>query len=188
MNKWLQTLFGVLVGLFLAAVIYLVAAPPRGSSIELLPPPTVAPILVQVDGAVKTPGIYSLARESRVNAAIDAAGGFTQNANKAAMNLAARVKDGEKVVVPVVGTPLPLLLTPEVRNEKTIPAATQPVNLNTATLDDLQTLPGIGPSKAQKILDYREAHQGFKTIEEIQEVQGIGAATFEKLKEFITVQ
>jgi competence protein ComEA len=192
MKHWQNTLLGLFIGMIATAVLFLVTAPPRGTSVELLPAPSPAPIQVHVDGAVKNPGVYSLPSASRVGQAIQAAGGFNAQANQGAVNLAARLKDGDRLTIPAEGTqvaPLQSNAEPTVPKSKSAALATPgaPVNLNTATLEDLQTLPGIGVTRAQDILDYRQAHGVFKTIDELQNVKGIGEATFERLKPFITV-
>lgn len=192
MKNGFQILLGIVIGMIVSAAIFLVISPPRGKAIELLPAPTQAPIVVHVDGAVANPGVYTLARDSRVQDAINAAGGVSPQANLDTLNLAARLKDGDKLLILAQGTAMPPNLTPEptARKSKTIATGTTsgPINLNTATLEELQTLPGIGETRAQDIIDYRQAHNGFKAIDEIQNISGIGTATFEKLKEHITVQ
>lgn len=191
MKSWHHTLLSLSIGIIASAVLFLVTSPPRGTSVVLLPAPSPMPILVHVDGAVQNPGVYSLPPGSRVQQAIQAAGGLSAKANQSAVNLAARLKDGDKLTIPAEGTPVapqPVVVTSD-RKEKSAGPATPnaPVNLNTATLQELQTLPGVGPTRAQDIIDYRQAHGDFKTIDELQNVTGIGPVTFEKLKDFITV-
>lgn len=190
----LQTLIQLTLGMIILAVFLWVIAPTRGAVIELAPAPTPAPILVHLDGAVQQPGVYSLAANSRLGDAIGAAGGLRPDANTEAVNLAARLKDGEKIIVPIQGTPVvsrsPGLLTENEAPQTDLPEGEtlQVVNLNTASLEELQTLPNIGPSRAEDIIAYRNANNGFKTIDEIQNVTGIGPATFEKLKDWIAVE
>lgn len=173
-------------GIAASAIIFLVVTPPRGEPVELLPAPTPAPILVHVVGAVQQPGVYPLPRESRVQDAIQAAGGFAEEADQKAVNLAARLKDGEKITVPGVDDPvLPAPAIPESSRSGNLSVG--PVDLNSASLEELQTLPGIGETKAKAIIQYREQNNGFDNIEELQEVDGIGPATFENLKELVTV-
>jgi competence protein ComEA len=107
------------------------------------------------------------------------------------VNLAARLKDGERVHVPRTGDAPVAVPDDSGRStgmdlEKATPAG--PVNINTASLEELQTLPGIGETKAKAIIAYREDKQGFKSIDELQNVTGIGPATFERLKDLITVE
>jgi competence protein ComEA len=188
MKNLLSYLLLFLLGMAAAAAVFLIASPPRGTAVELQPAPTSSPLTVQVAGAVQQPGVYSLARDSRVQDAIQAAGGLTQAADASQVNLAAKVKDGERIIVPKVGE-VPAALPTAASRAVTVDATpSSPVNLNTATLDELQTLPGVGPSKAAAIVAYREAHNGFKTVDEIQEVPGFGPATFERLKDMLTVE
>ncbi len=186
-----HTLLGLFIGMVATAVLFLVTAPPRGASVELIPAPTPAPIMIDIDGAVQHPGVYALPRDSRVQEAIQAAGGLSQQANQSAVNLATRLKDGDKLTIPAAGTQVALPQSSESTPVKAKSSAQAtpgaPVNINTATLEELQTLPGIGATRAQQIIDYRQANGGFKSIDELQNVTGIGPATYEKLKDWITV-
>ena len=201
----LQTLLHLVVGVIILAAILWVFAPARGTAVELAPVPTPAAILVHVDGAVQRPGVYELPPGSRLGEAVEAAGGLRLGANSQVVNLAAKLKDGDKVVIPLEGTPAVNLLpgdgeekggkgltgnnqNQEPSGNDSSPAETlRPVNINTATLDELQTLPGIGPTRAEQIVVYREANGGFDSIEELIDVPGIGQVTYNNLKEWITV-
>ncbi len=179
-------LFGVLIGLLAAGVLLLASAPPRGGAVLLLPPPTPAPLLVHVAGAVAKPGVVALARGSRAQDAVQAAGGLLPDADSAALNLAALLEDGQRLNVPYkVGTPP----ADAVRGGGAIPLAGPGglVNLNTATQEELESLPEIGPVTAEAILAYRAANGAFGSIEAIQDVDGIGPGIFEKIKDLITV-
>jgi competence protein ComEA len=175
---WLNIPFGILIGLICGAVILLVARQPSGAAILLEPKATPAPLVVHVDGAVASPGVYALAPGSRVQDAVAQAGGLTNEAETASLNLAAALYDGQKIYVPKAGEPAPLA-----------PSSGQDsiIDLNTASLEELITLPGIGEDRANAIIAYRQEQGGFQSIEEIQNIEGIGPATFEKLKERIRV-
>jgi competence protein ComEA len=139
-------------------------------------------IKVDVAGAVTNPGVYELDEEARVEGALNAAGGISGKADRdwvaKNLNLAAKLSDGDKLYIPEVG---------ETSNTSSTSNCSR-VNINTASAGTLdECLSGIGPAYAQNIIDYREAHGGFKSIEEIQEVRGIGPKTFEKIKDQITV-
>lgn len=138
-------------------------------------------IKVHIAGEVKKPGLYKLEDGSRINDAVEAAGGFTDNADKDSLNLAKVVEDGEQIVVPTKGG--------ETADAGASASAQNngKVNINTADLATLQTLSGVGPSTAQKIIDYRTANGKFKTIEDVKKVSGIGEKTFEKFKDKICV-
>ncbi len=190
MKTWQSILLGALLALISAAAIYLIALPPRGTPVELLPPPTPAPILVDVSGAVNHPGVYTLQPGSRVQDAVVAAGGLAALADGARVNQAKKLSDGEKLTVPTIGE------TPAANSgEQADPGGdtsaaipTGPININTATQEELDVLPGIGPSRALDIIAYREKNGGFKTPEELQNVTGIGEATFERLRDLVTVE
>jgi len=143
-------------------------------------PKAAAPKLVVVDvaGAVRRPGLYRLREGSRIDDAIASAGGATSKAQLGAVNLAAPVADGEQVVVPVRGPGGVAAPSPVAGG--TSPSA--PLDLNSATLEQLENLPGIGPVTAQKILDYRQQHGAFHAIAELQGVPGIGPAHMAQLK------
>ena len=146
----------------------------------LLPTTTAAPsteLKVYISGAVAHPGVYTLRQGDRVVDAIDAAGGPTQNADLTRINLAAKVKDEQQIHVPKPGESLP----------QESSGQPQKININTASAELLETLPGIGETKAQAIINYRKEHGDFKRIEDLVEVTGIGSSTYENLKHLITV-
>lgn len=187
-EHWWLLIVGVLFGLFSAGLIFLLSRPPRGKSVILRPPPTSAPIVVDVDGAVNQPGIYALPVNSRVRAAVQAAGGFRADANPDLINGAALLEDGDHIHVPAAADDVPPL---EERKEEFYlrPTATDvrfPIPINSADQSALEALPGIGPVTAEKIIAYRKEHN-FETIEDIQKVPGIGPATFDKIKDLIMV-
>jgi len=139
-------------------------------------------ILVYVSGAVKNPDVYSLPPNSIVKDAMNAAGGPTDDTDLDQINLAAPLSDGMQVHFPRKGEPA----APSGPPSSGAPAGA-PININTATLEELDTLSGIGPVIAQAIIDYRQANGPFTSIEQIKDVRGIGDALFEKIKDRITV-
>ena len=148
-----------------------------------------AEVVVHVVGAVHRPGLVRLPAGSRVSDAVAAAGGTTAAARAASVNLARVLVDGEQVVVqsrngpPVVAAPGAAAGAPP----GAAPAPAGPVDLNTATLEALDGLPGIGPVLAQRILDWRTAHGRFSSVDELGEVSGIGEATLADLRPAVTV-
>ena len=143
-------------------------------------PKATAPKLLVVDvaGAVRRPGLYRLREGSRIDDAIASAGGPTAKAQLDTVNLAAPVADGEQVVVPGRGPGGAAAVGGPAAGSS--PSA--PLDLNSATLEELENLPGIGPVTAQKILDYRQQHGAFHSVAELQGVPGIGPAHMAQLK------
>src|SRR5215213_1666005 len=175
---------GILFGLFLAALVWVVARNPTGEAVTLRPVPTERPVIVYITGAVPRPGVYALPQGARVQDAIAASGGFLAEANKVDINLAAVLEDGQKFDIPYIEGASPVLATP---GEAVITTTTELININTASIAELDTLPGIGPSTAQKIIDYREQNGPFVSIEDIVNVPTIGPVTYDKIKDLITV-
>lgn len=152
-----------------------VAAP-----VPVAAPPTAAPkLLVHVVGAVREPGLYRLREGDRVADAVERAGGATPRADLAAVNLAAPVADGTQILVPARGSPTTAAGGPS-------GAAAGPVRLNAATPEQLDALPGIGPVTAQKIVDWRQAHGAFRSIDDLDAIPGIGPARIEQLRDLVT--
>jgi competence protein ComEA len=142
-------------------------------------PAPVRRLLVHVVGAVRTPGLYRLDDGSRVDDAIGAAGGPRPKADLDAINLAAPVADGQQVIVPVRGSGT------AAAGAGSSGTAAGRVHLNTASLEQLDTLPGVGPVTAQKILDYRDQHGAFSSVDELDAVPGIGPTRLAELKELV---
>ncbi len=182
MKTWWLAAF-IIVGVLLAVgVLLLVTRPPRGEPVILLPAPTPAPITVFVSGSVRQAGLYALPYGSRVNDAIQSAGGFSDGADTGSINLAATLQDGEQVEVPAR---VPTVEGGPIANQNS--SSSQLVDINAATLEELDTLPGIGPITAQKIIDYRVANGPFISTDGLLAVDGIGQATFDKIKGLISV-
>ena len=142
-------------------------------------------ITVDVKGAVKSPGIYDLPVGSRVNDAVQKAGGLTEQADSKSLNLAQKVSDEALVYVPTKGE--------EAASQQTgsgVASSTskeKKVNLNKANLEELKQVKGLGGKRAQDIIDHRETNGKFKSVDELKKVSGIGAKTIEKLKDYVTV-
>jgi competence protein ComEA len=173
MKMLLNIVYGVLIGLLAAGVIWLAASRPRGEAVTLLPTVTPGMLTVYVSGAVAMPGVYPLPAGSRVDAAVQAAGGFLPGAEQESINLAKPLEDGQQIDVPGI------VDTSHVNAGR--------VNINTATVAELDALPGIGPTTAQSIVDYRLQNGPFQAIQDIQNVPGIGPATYDRIKDFINI-
>jgi competence protein ComEA len=170
----------------------LIATPEPTATPAPVPTPTGAPLRVYVTGAVHAPDVYLLAPGSIVKDAVAAAGGATDDADLARINLAIELYDQQQVYVPHQGEDAPPVSLPGAeaaapgRAGSTVPPAK--VNINTASAEELDTLPGIGPAFAQRIVDYRTEHGPFATIQDITQVKGIGPATLAEIEALITVQ
>jgi len=185
MKNALYVLLGVMAGFMLAGVLVFVSRAPAGEPIILLPAPTKAPLAVHIIGAVPRPGLYELAEGARVQDGIDAAGGMLAEASVETLNLAALLADGQQLIIPYkdgreVTTASGTVDLPS--SEADIPTEVftdspivNLVNINEATAEELDDLlPGVGPSIAQKMIEYREANGAFYSIDEIQNIAGIG--------------
>jgi competence protein ComEA len=185
----------------LLALLYLggklLSSPPEqaGLAAPAAPPSETAPaaptrLVVDVVGAVRRPGLYRLAEGARVADAVARAGGATRKADLALINLAAPLADGVQVVVPRRGAVAAAAPSGAAGSSASTgpagsSASTGPVHLNTATLEQLDALPGVGPVTAQKILDYRQEHGAFSSVDELDAVPGIGPARLDELSELV---
>lgn len=143
-------------------------------------------IYVFVSGAVLNAGVIECTRGCRINDAIALAGGFSDEANRDYVNLAQPINDGDQIHVPALGEVDALERKPPASGNKTLPQIL--ININDATVADLDNLPGIGPALAERIVDYREANGGFREVSELQSVKGIGPAVFAKLESQVSVE
>jgi competence protein ComEA len=143
-------------------------------------------LFVHVTGAVRHPGVYRVPPWARLELAVRRAGGGTRAADLAGVNLAAKLSDGQQVVVPAragTGAGAPASPGASVAGVE----AQGPISLNTATLEQLDTLEGVGPATAQKILDWRAQHGGFGSVDDLKQISGIGPKRFEALKDKVRV-
>ncbi|HEX9016804.1 MAG TPA: helix-hairpin-helix domain-containing protein [Chloroflexota bacterium] len=190
---WLERQRGTLAALvvvLVAVAAFAVLQVPRRPALQVVSPassPTPVAIKVHVVGAVLSPGVYQLAADARAGDAVDAAGGPSSAADLVAMNLAVPLRDGQQVVVPERGTAaIAAQVTP-------VPASSQPqaagkLNLNTASRQELEALPGIGPVTAQKLLDYRQTRGAFVSVDELKDAKLVNSSTFEKVKGLVEVR
>jgi competence protein ComEA len=142
-------------------------------------------VYVHVTGAVKRPGVYRLPVWARLDLAVMRAGGATRGADLEGVNLAAKIADGQQVVVPRRGAAG--AAAPGADGAGAQGTTAGPISLNTATADQLDELEGVGPATAQKILDWRKQHGGFKSVQDLQQISGIGPKRFETLKDKVRI-
>ena len=174
-------LFGLLTGLLAAGLLVLLLSEPRGEAIELLPLPTPAPLQVHVAGAVRRPGIVEMIPGAITADAIEAAGGALPGADLDSLNLAAEIRPGQRILVPLPGTAVPT------GDPAAVPGHSG-LDLNRASAADLEALPGIGPSLALAIVQYRDQHGPFQSIDELLEVPGIGPSRLAQLRDLVQVE
>lgn len=149
-------------------------------------------VVIDVKGAVMRPGIYEATTNDRIYDIVQKAGGFRKEADQTKVNLAQKLQDEMVVYIPKVGEKESTTLSQSIPS--THPANSgngqgeQLVNINTATAEELQNLPGIGETRAQSIIEYRETNGAFQKVEDLKNISGIGDKTFEKLKDKVTVK
>jgi competence protein ComEA len=177
-----QLTFGLAAGLLAAGLIFLVTRSPVGTPVTLLPPPTPAPLVIYVTGAVQSPGVYEFAPGSRVRDAIDSAGGFSPSAEPETLNLAAPLEDGMRLDVPEVKPTLSSGMAQ--RNPGNL--ENELININTANQAELEELPNIGSVIAQRIIAYRETFGPYQSINDLLAVEGIGEKTLAEIQDLIT--
>lgn len=196
MSNWLERYRGYILitlinAIILGGVIVFLRRSPQPELIVTSPPPTATPLptatprplQVYVSGAVAHPDVYELPAESIVKDAIEVAGGATSEADLDRINLALSVTNGQHIYVPKRGEENPPISPPTQPSGTASVKTGGKININTASQSEIETLPGIGPSKAQGIIENRP----YDSIEDIQKVPGIGEGTFQKIKDLITV-
>ncbi|MDR0273687.1 MAG: helix-hairpin-helix domain-containing protein [Clostridiales bacterium] len=146
-------------------------------------------IYVHITGAVNNPGVYELPKGARVNDALEMAGGATDDANLShtGLNLAAVLQDEMRIIIPASGEEDAVVIPSEIGTASNTVSGGM-VNINTASLAELQTLSGIGPARAQSIIDFRNANGNFSSVDELIHITGIGQATLDRLRPSITVR
>jgi len=193
--------FAAVAAVALLAALALWHPAPRPALVALTPAPGTAPrrlrrppgppparAVVYVVGAVRHPGLYTLASAARIDDAVRAAGGLTAQADPQAINLAARVADGDEIVAPVLGAPLPTLTRRRVRStEPRVKASGVVVNVNDADAAMLATVPGIGATLAARIVQVRELDGPFASLDQLLDVAGMTASRLDKLRPHLTL-
>jgi competence protein ComEA len=161
------------------------ASSPSSSSASTAATTEPAMLVVHAAGAVNAPGLYRLASGARVDDLISAAGGLAGDADGDRINLAAPLADGQRVYIPRVGETVPPAEGPTAASSGS--ASSGPIDINTATVDELDSLPGIGPSIAQAIIDERERNGPFRSVDDLERVRGIGPSKLDQIRDLVTV-
>ena len=193
----LMLIAGILLGTIIGVLLMVMTRQTAPTPIVIEPPPPTqtpfptpspAPVRVFVNGEVNQPDVYALPADGILQDAIEAAGGFTNQANQSVVNLALPVQDGLQLFVPAIGQPAPTPVSVPLSSPSNPPSANALININTATAEQLDGLPGIGPTTAGYIITYREENGLFESIEEIINVKNIGNTTFNRIKPLITIE
>jgi competence protein ComEA len=182
LKTWQSIAFGMILGAVLLASALLISLPDRMSPIAILPTITISPIQIHMVGAINNPGVVLIPLNSRIQDAINAAGGVTDKADLGQLNLAARVNDGQKVIVPVLGETLESIPTQKTSSEE-IPV----LSINKATQEDFEKLPGIGEEKARAIIAEREKRGQFQSVDELLQIPGITQNIFNQIRPFLVM-
>lgn len=178
MKTWQSVLIGSMLGLLFTAVILMVLNPRFDQEPILLPTRAPDTLVVYITGEVNEPGVIQLASNSRIYDAIQKAGGFTEEANQEAVNLAAILEDEDRIVIPSKNGENDSAYTGSLENM---------ISINSASVEELDQLPGVGPVKAQAIVDFREANGAFLSTEDLLQVPGINQDLFQQVERLITV-
>ena len=188
MTRIAVVLGAIIIGVVAVGAVLLVYDDLSAPPIVVADPDPARPIAVEITGAVATPGVYELAAEARVIDLVEAAGGTTADADLGGVNLARRVRDEDRVVIPSQAPP-PAITSATGDQPGSSAAAGSPaqVNINTASVDELDQLPGIGPAIAQRVVDYRSEQGPFRSVDELARVSGISSAMVDELRSEITV-
>jgi len=202
MKEWRLILYGVLIGLLSTGAILLISKPQRGSPIVLSPPPTPTltaqpgpkpteiPLVVQIGGKVLIPGVYTLSPNTRLGDLIEAAGGLTSLADESRVNLAISISDGDYFFIPGIDEEIPETARNAV-DQLILDSSSNfsyPLDINTATIEAFESLPGIGPTKAEDIVAYRDRFGSFSSIDELLNIDGIGPATLDSIRDYLVVE
>lgn len=186
----LGVLAGLLLGVIALSLLYITIRQPRGQAVTLLPTASPQPMVIYITGAVVRPGVYALPLNSRLLDALNAAGGPTEGADLSQVNAAEMLEDGQQIEIPGAGEfPTPVFT---IGQDGLVATATPqigaPININSADAALLDTLPGIGPSTAQKIVEYRDQNGPFVSVEDLLKIPGIGPSTLEEIRPLVTVE
>ena len=201
MKPWQQITIGILIGLLASGLILLVSSPKQGNPIVLSPAPTStqtpiprptaspSPIFVQIGGEISNPGVYAIDKQARLADLIELAGGLTHLADIDRVNNAAVLRDGDYFYIPAQNEMIPDTARNAPHNlANPVDNIDYPLDLNKATQEELESLPGIGPTKAAEILAYRDQKGFYASLDELMNVPGIGEATLDSLRDYLIIE
>jgi len=193
-KSFVLILLGILIGIGAVGVGELLFVQPKGEGIKILPTYTPAPVVVYINGEIRKPGVYSLQEGSRLIDLVRVAGGFKDSADPTSIDLAAFLKDGDNFNIPGADEALSpssfpeLVISHDGLADENSQVIKETLNLNQATKSELENLPGIGPTLAQRILDYREEYGDFYDVQELASVPGISVSLMNELAAYVTVK
>ena len=193
-KSFVLIVLGIMIGIGAVGVGELLFVQPRGEAIKILPTNTPAPVVVYINGEIRKPGVYSLTEGSRLIDLVRVAGGFKDSADPTSIDLASFLKDGENFYIPHADEALSpssfpeLVISQDGLADENSQVMEVTLNLNQATKSELENLPGIGPTLAQRILDYREEYGDFYDVKELASVPGISESLMNELAAYVTVK
>lgn len=193
-KSFVLVLLGILIGIGAVGVGQILFIQPKGEGIKLLPTNTPAPVVVYIAGEIRKPGVYSLQEGSRLIDLVRVAGGFKDNVDPTLLDLASILKDGQNFNIPgadeaISSADIPELVISQdgLANVSSL-GIEEALNINRATKSQLESLPGIGPTLAQRILDYREEYGDFYDVQELSSVPGISVTLMNELAAYVTIK
>jgi comEA protein len=189
MSRVLVVLAAAAVGLMVVVALMSGLDERSAPEIVILPAATPSALIVDIAGAVASPGVYRVAPDARLGNVVDAAGGLSPDADLSALNLARRINDGDKIVIPVLAEPTAATAPQSAKasSSPTAKPAASAFDLNAASADELDALPGIGPVLAQRIVDDRTQNGPFATVDDLARVQGISPRMVDALRALVVV-
>ncbi|HEU0114345.1 MAG TPA: ComEA family DNA-binding protein [Thermomicrobiales bacterium] len=188
MSRVLVVLVSAAAGLIVVYALMSALDDRAAPEIVIEPAATPAAFVVEIAGAVATPGIYQVDPEARLANVVATAGGFAPQADLTALNLARRISDGDKIVIPSLAAATAPVVAPNAPSGPTTASTGQALDLNAASADELDALPGIGPVLAQRIVDDRTTNGPFATVDELARVQGISPRMVDALRGLVVVR
>jgi competence protein ComEA len=185
LKTWQSILFGMVLGAAILAAVVLISLPDRMSPLVILPTVTVSPIKIHITGAITNPGVVNIPVNSRIQDAINAAGGVTDEADLAPINLAAVVTDGQKIIIPILGETLD---QNSVTVQKSSSDGSLLISLNSADQKELEKLPGIGEEKAKAIIAERDKRGRFQFVDDLSDIPGFTQNLLNQIRPFLYIE
>jgi competence protein ComEA len=188
LSKGIVVLLGAVIAAAAVISVFAILMSRSTPDLVIVNDPTQPEIAVEIRGEVRQPGVYRFDYDARVADLIEAAGGTTGHADLSQVNLALRIGDGSQITIPgIIASPIAMIGTPSVPTQATIGIGSGPVNINTASAEQLEGLPGIGPVLATRIVEWRSTHGPFASLDALEQIEGISGSTVDELMPYATV-